>query len=266
MKFKIIFLIIFMILGCGNPSGPTVNPFESFTYPLEVGNIWTYETATYFSNFIPDTAELLFPDIQKGSISIEVTDFDSVQIGIELFILQSVTYDSLTQDLDSAVFLFNNEPDGLYEFANSGGNLAVPISQPPAIKNLLDYYTHKKQAPSHRSSILIDQPKQSLKFPIRIKSQWMFLDPESNLFGIDKKVISYRFLDTKIGKEFCFVVEWIYDFEKEISVLDYFSEKGLLKRTIIYKNVEITNYNNSAYGSVDIVQEFNIVSFVKATQ
>ncbi len=270
MKFKIILIsTMLLLLGCSlinGPSKPTPNIFENFSYPLEVGNVWTYEKTFTYSNIRPDTIQPWFPLVKKGSVVIEVSSYDSLNanLGAEAYVLEATTVDSLSKLLfDSATFYFNNKEDGLYDYSGNGTNMALPISQPLTEKEIRDRFHNKLHINNSHAVTAFSPLRRSLIYPISLNATWVY---EAGVdFGISKKVIRFDTLTTKAGRYNCFVVEWIYSLPSiNTKVTDYYSAIGLIKRTVTVKDVKMTDMTGGNEITVDIIEDYLLVEFNQA--
>ena len=263
MKIKIISVIVLLIiLGCSNPTAPY---FESYQYPLNLNTMWTYERTVTHSNVQPDTVQLWFPMVMKGSAKIQTAGIDTIDTDIEVIVLKASSVDSMNpQFTDSATFLFRNEEDGLYEYGNSGGNLAVPISRPPTEDEIRQRLLQNIKVKNSSTTSTNSEIKQSLKYPIALNSSWMFIDTTNFIFSINKKIIRYEKLQYAFGIKTCFVVEWIYS-NPDITVIDYISDIGLMKRTISAKNIHACNLDLSECATFDMTDEYILVGLIRTT-
>ena len=269
MKLKIIVLIYFVpiLLSCSRPHDPPPLPFGDYIYPLKVGNNWTYESTITINNQ-PDSVPIWFPEVIKGSAAIEITDedstrefyIDSLLLTTHIFTFNTTSIDSTNpQSIDSALFLFTNTKDGLYELGNSGGNSAVPVTRPPGQDELTTLVHNKIKYQQSELSAAAD-PKQSLKYPIRVNSEWIFID-DIGLFNIDKKIIRYEVLETKLGKFNCFVVQWMYD-TIDIEIIDYYASIGLVRRSIEARNLVSCEIGGPDCDTVDMMYMYELADYV----
>jgi len=269
MKFKIILIsTMLLLLGCSLINGPnktTPISFENYSYPLEVGNSWTYERTTTYSNIRPDTVQLPIPLIQKGSAIIEVTGIDTLGTDNEVFVFHTGAIDSMNpQTTHTGTFYFKNEEDGMYNYIGTGNSYALPISQPATRGEFEQRYFNKKEKDKFSISILNSEIRKSLQYPIKLNDEWTFIDSTGNIFGINKKIFKYEKVSTKMGTYNCFIVEWIYDNGSNLILRDYYSTIGLMKRIYIIKNIQVSDYNNNRFVTADFTDEYNLVEFVAA--
>ena len=256
MKFKILLIsTMLLLLGCSLINGPsktTPKSFEDFTYPLEVGNSWTYETIAVFSNPQPDTVEISTVPMTLGPIEVGISRLDTLDNGLEVTVLNIIvgvyTYPGGLKD--TTTYLFKNEDDGFYQYSSDNDNPVLPISRPPSKDEITNFLTNGIKQKEKLSSSANTTIYQNLKYPIKDNSEWLYLD---NDLEVRKKIIDNKLLHTTLGDYHCFVVEWIYS-NPDIKVVDYISKIGLMKRIYTVKNIRmfITDY---VYG--DIVDTTN---------
>lgn len=272
MKFKIfiISIILLMLFGCSLINGPNKHSsFENFTYPLEVGNSWTYERTISYSNILPDTVNIWFPLVDKGSIVVEVSGTDSFYVAVddtlviqkELSILNQVSIDSTNHQIaDSNKYYLCNYNDGMYMYGSVQGNLAIPVSGSFIEDVIRERNINKKKEKETQVTSPAPVEFQSLKYPIEINSEWLFVDESDYYFTLYKKIIGFKKLTTIIGTYDCFVIEWIEPFDS-YTMIDYISEIGLMKRTITNKGIQTTDPNNANQITFDLIDEIILVEF-----
>ena len=163
---------------------------------------------------------------------------------------------------------FNNLKDGLYNFASkglSGSNSFPKNSQSISyefnglsffnVNELTNFFIDKIyhfDRINSDSLIIYSTPNKTLKFPLEVNDTWNYIN---NTFKIDKKVISREIINTVAGSFECFKIQWLYSLPN-IEIYDYISSKGLLKRTLLVKNVIITTANDPVgNGYFDIKDE-----------
>ena len=267
MKFKIFLFVTVLILGCGNPSGPTINPFESFTYPLEVGNVWTYDYTQTFSNIIPDTATLPAYVEHIDTFSIFVSGVESLGVDNEVFAINS---DDTTITPRGNVPLetrhFYNKQDGMYEYGSSHGTIPLPISTPVIEDELKKLFKDKKLKTNYSQTSLDTLVKKLIQYPITLNDEWVYTDTAIGGLDIHKKIESFQYIEIHGKRYYCFVVEWIYGYVINISVKDYYSQIGLVKRTMTAKNLTISDESNMEIASGDLTLEYNLQNFINANK
>ncbi len=260
MKFKIILIsALLMLLGCSlinGPNKPTPNLFENYAYPLEVGNSWTYERTFTYSNIQPDTVQL---PVRKGSSIFDITEIDTINDSLEYYVLNAAATDSMIQgSLYTGKILLNNEADGLYIYASTGSSIPSPISP---LLNLKEESI--KSSPLNFSTVSAHNEEiKTLQYPIEIGEQWIISDTVGFSFFTEKVITRFEILKTTVGTFNCFVVEWILPVE-DLTIIDYYSEIGLMKRVTIAKNITISDPNNLNLAIADITDEYLLVDFTQ---
>ena len=267
------FLIIlpYLFISCSEEKSKNI---DNFRFPLQAGNLWEYKveiTEYYYSD---TTGNIEYQDTihRKGNITltvVEKTDRDSIK---NLYQLVSKAEISNSEHINTGYY--KNLEDGLYlyEMYSLGINLL-----PKSSSNNFHINKSKPMMGSFSGFSLSDKincdkmtspanPQKILPYPIKVNRQWTITDFDS--LKIDKKITGIDTINTKSGNFDCYVVEYLYDidfdgeWDNKISVLDYYNEKGLIRRHFkSKKNVHITIDNPEGIGFFDIEQNFTLTNF-----
>jgi hypothetical protein len=258
-------------LSCSDSSNPGMPlPFsDDFTYPLEVGSKWSYDREWSNFNFRPDSAGTSFPFT-------DTTLYAKVEIFVdrEEILMDSInTSVVITKDIENSTsftssHFYQNTDEGLFILAYDRGGSS--ISYPKMISNFSDDLSignlesflrisslHGILDPvnQHASDTLRyeDPPVQSFKYPLKKDLEWTY---RSNNFMISKKVIGTEKVTVPAGSFDCWKIQWIYDLSNagfnigNVTLYDYVSSKGLVKRTLLIKDARISDINNPDGGGL----------------
>lgn len=252
----LIFAII-LITSCDkDPIGPKGT---GFIYPLKVGNQWEYDRTFSTFNFRPDSSNNnpYIDTTITSSVIIKIIKKEPAPDSINIFVFQGILkenniwlyYNSNYANLDS----------GLYFYANGGAGFVIPKATPSSriifkgryfnnIREITSYITNaipKNYILTDSSIYENPPPLQSLKYPLKIGSQWTFRY-SGNPWNIDKKNLNYERVKVPAGSFTCLKIQWLFDinqdstWDDDIIFYDYVSEKGLIKRSILYKDIIAT--------------------------
>jgi len=210
-RFLIILPIIFMS-GCAGDHNPVGPDIENFVFPLKVGNKWEYSREISLFNIRPDTLD---PSIINDTTMIDTLRAEIVR---EQIILDSIPTFVFSEELieNNRVYqaesYYKNQPDGLYFYAYQGGGFVLPkMVKGDRLFFKGYYFTNVKEIVSfiekslpQRLNIAIDSliyevpPLQSIKYPVRFGSQWVYR-PKGRPWAIDKKVVGAEEITVPAG-------------------------------------------------------------------
>ncbi|MBL1214905.1 MAG: hypothetical protein HND52_16215 [Ignavibacteriae bacterium] len=264
-------------LSCSDSSNPGMPlPFgDDFSYPLKVGNKWSYDREWSNFNFRPDSAGTDFPFTDTTLYTKAEVFVDREEILMDSIITSVV----ITKDIENSMnftssHFYQNTDDGLFILAYDRGGSS--ISYPKMISNFTDDILIGSLESFQRISSLHgilssvnkiisdtlryeDPPVQSFKYPFKQDQEWTY---RNDYFIINKKVIGTEKVELPAGSFDCWKVQWIYDFANtgfnfgNITLYDYISSKGLIKRTLHIKDARISDINNpDGGGLVDSKEE-----------
>lgn len=249
------FFISLLFISCGDKEPVKTNPPEpSFTtYPVEVGNHWSYNRLAHVD--FEDTV-LSFPDSIFSTAYVEVE-------GIKIINDTTTAYEFVdyhTMDSDSiystnvAYTYFTNEDTGFYMHAYRSAGIATPVKNANTIvfngrefnnlldlsyfisglKNEISFYSVKADTTYPSDSLHYEFPPiESLSYPLQVGKEWVYR-AESIAGEIHKKVISTESVTTSAGTFSCYKIQFLYldsDQSTKFEFFDYISSKGLIKRT-----------------------------------
>ena len=111
--------------------------------------------------------------------------------------------------------------------------------------------------------IIEPSPLQSIKYPLSKQvSEWIYRK-RGNPILIAKRYVGKETITISSGEYDCYKLQWLYDldnnnvWDENIEFFDYISEKGLIKRSILFKDIRITTPNNpdGSAGYHDMIEE-----------
>jgi len=277
MKNSIIFvgsfLLLILISTCGHMSD---DPPYYTSYPLEVGNEWHYTGIITRSESYPEPigAEPGFDD----------TVFTIARVlGVEILrdTIETIAMGASgggDPEVLSFIHYYQSTDDGLYivAYENAGGHIIHPKKSKYAaiefkshrFSNIFELSKFMEQSlPVNKSSvdsiIYEDPPVLTLKYPLTINSQWTYRY-DHNPWRIDKRVVGKKDIHLDIGTFDCYHIKWIFDFDhdgewdEDIWIDEYLSDKGMIKRTFSYIGVNYTDENGNPVESFNMTQEYTL--------
>jgi hypothetical protein len=241
-----------ILISCEYSSESDNDPEPGFQYPVEIGNKWTYHHTWENFNFRPDSLSDRRPDMEF-TYYIEVIKDTVLRDNNECFIFEQTElyYSDIVHNY------YNNKDDGFYQIAHgSGGSMAFPKNRNNLDVGFADKLFKNQQGlvkyivniigelPDYRDSIYYyDKPRPILKYPMVENIEWVLTD---EMFSIWKKIVGKEHVTTTAGTFNCYKILWIYGENDwfnpaDLEIYEYVCEKGLIKRTISFKNIAITS-------------------------
>lgn len=280
MKRLKIFLTIILITLFFSCTESPIGYDGYYNYPLETDIMWNYKYIIEITNYRPlDPNDPYIPDT-----NVIVENIRILSEGKYIFENGTVTF-----RLSELPLIYKNhkntnyyisKPQELYRYAYKGmGSLAFPKTN----KNLKFLFNRKYFNNTHslidyitgivntnQDSIYIEPtPRLVYKYPLTIGSKWNFVDI-TGVMRIDKEVIGKEILNIPAGSFQVSVIKWYYDLKnlegsEDISVLEYVSKEGLIKRTFYIKNLAlIAPESPEVKGYIDIIQDIVLLNNQKA--
>jgi hypothetical protein len=255
-----------LFFGCEFSSDINSDAPAKFEYPLKIGNSWEYERTFELFNFRPDSLKNTFPATEYFSRSlVEVKKDTTLQDSLDCMVVQ----EKLTEDHNEFLSwgYFANKPDGLFEYAykNGGGGLTMPKQRNAAeytiagmsfrnLRDASDYFAkHLPKSTTLNDTLIYRDPQRKvLVYPFQIGEEWIL--HQGSPFTIHKKIVGTESVSTDAGNYKCYKIQWIYsgDFRDTIIFNDFICEKGLIKRSIQFKDIIASaNDNPDGTGYVD---------------
>ena len=192
MTNKIIglFFILFFISACSEDEDQTT---LDYSYPLNVGNAWTYEIIHSFEPFSSNESDTVYIEDRIFYVTITIdTMYNEI---IDAYRFKIVETDGDTSYVHGYDY-FANAEDGLYHLGGSGGFSGtipwsdISIISPPINNHLFSKSTNT--FPFDSLSCWENPPLVSMQYPIVLGQQWNYrehmCDDSSAKWEIDKVV------------------------------------------------------------------------------
>jgi len=269
--FLLLLTVIFLVLACEKDvNGPEGG---NFIYPLSTGNMWEYSREKTAYNFQPEALSDFSSDTLRATSLIEITGKVTLFDSVEAYVFR----ESFTENnkLHESEVFFNNGEDGFYCYGYTSGNYAAPLKVSAEKRilfngqffrdenELLNRVAEKLTGFSLRADSINYEtpPLQSLQYPLKIGSQWKYRE-KGNPWMYDKRVRKGEMIEVPTGEFYCYVVQWLIDmdangiWDDNIIFYDYIAKEGLIKRTIVLKDLLLMDINGDVIGSYDTKDEY----------
>jgi len=261
----IILFILLFIYSCKKSTNPITPDLGTFIYPLEVGNRWEYDRQVSTFNYRSKDS-LNYPRYDDSlnyhsEIVVEIMREKTILDTIKTFVIQTGETDTLLREFWGEHY-YKNQSDGLFLYAYNaygGGSNGLPkfsnsekiifngiaFNSFADITRTLDLMLPKIFTLNSDSLIYNDPPIKNLEYPIKTSNEWIIR--ESNKpFAINKRVLRKESISLPSRIFSCYKIEWLYDidnnneWDENISVVDFISDEGLIKREMFLKDLVIT--------------------------
>jgi len=269
------FLYIFLslspiiFLSCSGEPTP-VQESSSFTqYPLNIGNSWEYQRLAQFTNFRPDSLRNMIRDtLDFTRIQVTTSGMKEKQGINSLFILQEKTMIGSGTGIGGESY-YSQDAYGLYLHAHAGISIVLPKKAKTPLHFMgrhfwdINELLAELHIPQHvTTSAIIDSvewynpPLKVLLYPLSPGKLWLYRAGDIP-FSITKKIENREIVTTRAGNFTADVVRLLYDLDNngvwdpELDIREYFSTPGLIKRSILLKNMVVNDMNLNELGLVD---------------
>jgi len=240
--------VVAALNSCSDSGSPTAPVFPDFQYPLQLGMSWTYAIrwAVYMTPLDGTTPVDSVITLLRSEVR---SDRHEELMGRGQLVV-------LREDLSGAdrtwwgETLVRNQTKGLYQYAYRGMSFRVlpkasrhsliPASFTGAKPRFLPIgllpVNIKPTITSSDSLYVEDEPVRVLAYPLRPGDNWIYREDDD--FRIHRRVTGTDTVDTPAGQFICAVIEHLYDtdgdgqWEKNIQIVDYVAEIGLVKREV----------------------------------
>jgi hypothetical protein len=258
------------VLSC---SGPTEPEHQSFVYPLELGNQWTYQY-TQIRIFDGDTQT----DTIQYLYNAAVVRVDTVLPGILLYEVQESFTDELGYDFEG-MRAYINLPDGMYIYCDGGSGWNPVLLKPSGGSNETDRIGYPSGSLHELSESVLfplcsagegqieyyDPVRLALPYPQKIGYRWTYVDSaDAAPFGIEKEIEGWQTVSTPAGSFNCTSIGWYYTASSlNIDITTLVSAQGLVRRSVIFYDIEITGYSYP-YGTgetADYYQTWELIEY-----
>ncbi|MGD9899636.1 MAG: hypothetical protein AB7T22_10985 [Calditrichaceae bacterium] len=263
--YFIMLLLITSFTGCDDDSNDNLN----FEYPTTIGSKWHHQRIMQTINFDSDSLEQIYGFNDTTLIISEITGSAILRDSIETIVLNS----------DGSRHYYQVKTDGLYMIAYENAGVGALILPKRTLYTNLSFKNQHFSGLEEFSKVLLQQlpltklvsdsiifeepPALTLKYPLQTGTRWNYR--ESNFpFKIEKQVTGQTILNLDIGSFECYRIQWYYDFDNDgfidydISIEDYISKEGLIKRSISAIDVINMNEDGQQVGLFDFFDTYTL--------
>ena len=257
------------------------NPFKSedcsvMLYPTQVGNHWEYERIFTYAelNSDPTAENPCVLGTKRGTVHMNIAKVETFDDSVVTYhFLETLIMDEGTY-IDDSYYI--NDTNGLYLYAYRNVGWAIPKRAPLSgilfddrifsdAREITRYLTKTYPATHSKSDSITfeDPPVLSLSYPYIKGKQWIYRSSQ-NPWRIDKKVLLPEVIEVPAGKFSCVKIQWLYDrdengqWDSDIYFCDYLCEQGLVKRSILFKNLKLLGQDGEIICSTDNKDEFSL--------
>jgi len=233
-----------------NSTGITSLDTSSFSYPFAIGNSWTYTEKEYASDIHPDSILHYFsnyPLIWNGTTTIL---YDTIINNIQTRCFLEVTNGA--QTTQSRSYMINNDT-ALLMYAQRGRGFLI---NPPEDK--CGRVIYNSDYGTDETIHIYDPPYVMLKYPVVTGKVWH----TNGIYTTVKKYEGYELIINSAGSFNCMKTSTTYSIIPESPYYDYYCKYGLLKRTVTFNDVVITNeWFPEGMGTADLTFILTVNSF-----
>jgi len=251
-------MLLLAAAGCtDSASGP--DDERDYTFPLHEGDSWEYAYRMTFPVFAGARDAVI--DTLYAHYWLEVAQRETLADSIGCYRLaETALYD--TVNYGEASYYYDNEADGLYSYAYEGLFASLGVAPKPspgtrmviggleysAVRAALARCAGFPAMPGRPDSLIFeDPPVRCLAYPLTVGREWVYRQPGAP-WAINKRVLAVEQVEVPAGTFECYAVRWLIDFwephgewDDDIEWVDYFSDSGLVRRTIMYYDVVVTS-------------------------
>jgi len=284
MRYVALLIPVFLFGCTKDSSGPGIPAQE--TYPVAVGNSWTYARTAMLTNFRPKDPTVTYtPDTVSATASVLVTrqlKLPSLSGGDSITVAEFEKSEYLqgtwqTYSVGYQYFELTQEAMLLHGYRSPGpGSLVGPSAPRRAIRytvnghtftsleELSAFLTAPLQALNVDSLVREDPPARVLQFPLQRGATWTY---KQQPWRIGKEVTGETSLSLNGVVYFCAEIRWLYDmngdgkWDDDISILDYVSPEGSIVRHMEVLNLIVSSEANpDGIGTADWKDEYVLTS------
>lgn len=271
-----IFCIIFLMTTIFSCSDDYVNnnspgtPSDNFVYPTKLNTLWYYTTRNFLTNLRGDSVHFYFTGDTTVGYGAAKIERDTVLNGDTLRLLRNSHSDPLHshttlefyKQTDSGLIrvAFYSDGANFGPYRPSGNSLIYSLNGKnfTSLNDILQY-SFPENNKDDTTLIFDNPPIRVIKYPVSGNSEWEFVSYSGNP-RITKKYTDYEEVTTTAGSFHCIKIQrnWYYNSpnpDTKFRSFDYFSEKGMIKRDFVIKDVVIQNQNQDTLGIIDVKEE-----------
>ncbi len=212
-KTILILLLGVVIFGCNKNDNELLDKIDS--YPLEVGNEWTYKI------------ESILKEYDSESFN-KIINIDTIIIYSKVSIIKDTVLND-TIPVKQVRTIINSTTNYRYVNIDSDG--------------LKEYgYLNQGFYDIHINEI----PKLEIKLPLKNHAQWICYYPQGLLLAqSEKEVIGSDVLKIYDKEYLCYKIEKYFDNYTGVKIYEWISKEGLIKSQEIYDNSESSFINGT---------------------
>ncbi len=246
-----------------------------FHYPLSLDHSWRYKVRFYYTDFRSDVGFPAPLDTIEYSAEVYTLRIDTFPENHKpaFKLAEIIHYPFGEQSADTSFGWFNNERDGLYNYAYEVGSfgLALPrklAAQPnwqidPEYARFFTGSTLLPPVSAASPGQYIFDPVKSLVYPLKRGAKWQLVRLGDQI-TISKEVVGRSFVQTENDYYFCWTIRWNYgdgvtDPWDDISIIDQIGMPGLVSRRTTVQNVRLTSYDYpKGYATATVHQDIEL--------
>lgn len=269
--FVVLLFCGLLFCACERDKSPFKPEAAVVVYPLQVGNQWVYQRLFYAFNFRPlDEGRTLPSDTVRATVTVNIIKEVMLQDSIKSVQFLEEYVENSRSITDESYY--SNKQGGLYFYAYRKAAGAPMIPKKAAgtsilfngqrfhhLSEITRLLTHAVVEPAADSLIYETPPLLCLKYPFSLNSQWTYR--KVGPFRIDKKIVAQEEVSVPAGTFSCYKIQWMFDlnsngaWDENIVFYDHVCEKGLIRRSILYKDVQATGESGEPLGTYDAIDE-----------
>lgn len=270
---------LLVFLSCIGEPTPVQETSPLTQYPLSIGNSWEYQRIAQFTNFRPDSIRNRVRDtLDFTRINVTIPGMKELQSNKTAFILQEKSMISPVTGIGSESY-YTQDSYGLYLDAQMGKSIVLPKNANTKIRFMelhfrdinglltkLHIPQHVTAATSSDSIKLYNPPLKVLLYPLAPGKLWLYRAGDIP-FQITKKIDNRETVTIRAGNFTADVVRLLYDLDNdgvwdpEIDIRDYYSSPGLIKRSILIRDLVVTDMNLNDLGLVDFSEVSELINY-----
>ena len=230
-----------------NSNGITSLDTSTFIYLFNIGNSWSYTYEIHASDIHPDSIIHYFSEYPLTlSVTLEIL-YDTIINSIQTRCFLQTIIDG-QRTLRSRNYMINIDT-AFSMYAHRGKGAFFPRDIPGKLTYNPDYITDEE-------IYIYNPPYTILKYPVVTGRTWNINS------SIVKKYEGHELIINSAGTFNCMKTSTVYSIMPESPYLDYFCKYGLLKRSVTFNDILITNeWFPEGMGTADLTHILTVNSF-----
>ena len=234
-----------------NSTGITSLDTSSFIYPFAIGNSWTYTEKEYASDIHPDSILHYFSNYPLTWNGTATILYDTVINNIQTRCFLETTNDG-QRTIQSRTYMINNDT-ALLMYAKRG--MGVLVNPPRDVSGKVIY--NLDYGPGDDTLRIYNPPYIILIYPVVTGRTWY------SYGSTVKKYEGYEMITIGASYFNCMKTKTTYSYFTESPYYDYYCKYGLLKRTVTFNDIVITNeWFPEGIGTADLSYITTVNSFI----